>query len=221
MVACAGAVGTIPEPVERRSDWRIQRPSVPASIRAPFARATVAATAFWAVAALYLSIVPSYVRKLLSTHNLALVSALSALVLLASCGGQLMTVRRRLDNTRAQAAGLVLLAGGLGLLVAAFPLHALAVVVASAVLAGIGHGIGFLGSQTEINDVAPGERRGEVTSAFAMCIYAGVATAVIGVGVLTLRFSLFASVTALALAIALVALSTAVWQLVAHVRRGR
>jgi MFS family permease len=193
--------------------WHIQRPSVPAAIRLPFARATLAATAFWAVAALYLSIVPSYVRELLSTHDLALVSALSALVLVASCCAQLLSVRPRLGSRHAQATGLLLLAAGLGLLVVAFPLHSLAVVVASAGLAGAGHGLGFLASQTDINDVAPQERRGEVTSAFATCIYAGVATSVIGVGVLTLRLSLFASVTILATAIAVVAVATAWWHL--------
>ena len=221
MLACVAAIARIPEPVQRRGEWRIQRPSVPAAIRVPFARATVAATAFWAVAALYLSIVPSYVRKLLATHNLALVSALSALVLIASCCGQVVTLRPRLNNCRAQAVGLVLLAAGLALLVAAFPLHSTAAVVASALLAGLGHGVGFLAAQTEINDVAPDDRRGEVTSAFAMCIYAGVATSVIGVGLLTLRFSLFASVTALAVAIGAVAVATAVWQLGTHVRPGR
>jgi MFS family permease len=212
-VVCAAGIATIPEPVRRRGEWRIQRPSVPAAIRRPFARATLAATAFWAVAALYLSIVPSYLRKVLSTHNLALVSALSALVLVASCCGQLLTLRPRLTNRAAQAAGLGLLALGLVFLVAALPLHSLAVVIAGAVLAGAGHGLGFLASQTDINDVAPEERRGEVTSAFAMCIYAGVATSVIGVGLLTLRLSLFASVAAFAGAIAAVAVATACWHL--------
>jgi MFS family permease len=212
-LACVAGIAALPEPVERRHGWHIQRPSVPAAIRLPFARATLAATAFWAVAALYLSIVPSYVRELLSTHDLALVSALSALVLVASCCAQLLSVRPRLGSRHAQATGLLLLAAGLGLLVVAFPLHSLAVVVASAGLAGAGHGLGFLASQTDINDVAPQERRGEVTSAFATCIYAGVATSVIGVGVLTLRLSLFASVTILATAIAVVAVATAWWHL--------
>ena len=150
---------------------------------------------------MYLSIVPSYLRNVLSTQNLALISALSALVLVASCCSQLLTLRPKLSNRAAQAVGLGLLAAGLAFLVAALPLHSLAVVIAGAVLAGAGHGIGFLAAQTDINDVAPRERRGEVTSAFAMCIYAGVAASVIGVGLLTLRLSLFASVAAFACAI--------------------
>jgi MFS family permease len=212
-VVCAAGIAAIPEPVRHGGKRRIQRPSVPVPIRLPFARATLAATAFWAVAALYLSIVPSYLRKVLSTHNLALISALSALVLVASCFGQLLTLRPKLGNHTAQAVGLGLLALGLVFLVVALPLHSLAVVIAGAVLAGGGHGVGFLASQTDISDVAPDERRGEVTSAFAMCIYAGVASSVIGVGLLTLRLSLFAAVAVFACAIGVVAVATACWHL--------
>jgi MFS family permease len=212
-IVCGAGIAAIPEPVRRAGGRRIQRPSVPAAIRLPFARATLAATAFWAVAALYLSIVPSYLRRVLSTHNLALISALSALVLVASCFGQLLTRRPKLDNHAAQAAGLGLLALGLVFLVVALPLHSLAVVIAGAVLAGAGHGVGFLASQTDINDVAPDQRRGEVTSAFAMCIYAGVASSVIGVGLLTLRVSLFAAVAIFACTIGVVAVATACWHL--------
>lgn len=116
----------------------------------------------------------------------------------------------------AQAAGLGLLAAGLACLVAALPLHSLAVMIAGALLAGVGHGLGFLASQTDINELAPADRRGEVTSAFATCIYAGVATSVIGVGLLTLGFSLFASVAAFAAVIAALAVATAVWHVVAN-----
>jgi MFS family permease len=215
-VVCAAGILRIPEPVRRRSEWRMQRPSVPASIRTAFARTSLTAAALWAVAALYLSIVPSYVRKLLSTHNLALVGVLSALVLIASCAGQLLTLRPALNNRIAQAAGLVLLAAGLVLLVIAFPAHSLALVVASASLAGLGHGLGFLAAQTEINELAPQNRRGEVTSAFATCIYAGVAAAVIGAGLLTLRLSLFAAVSGLAVGVAVLALLAACWHLAAR-----
>lgn len=103
------------------------------------------------MAALYLSIVPSYVRRVLETSNLAAVAALSSLVLVAACAGQLVTVRPRLDNGRA----------------------------------------------------------------FATGIYAGVATSLIGVGLLTLRFSLFASVATFAVVMATLAVATAIWHLAA------
>jgi MFS family permease len=195
-VVSAVLVLSLPEPGRPHGEWRIQRPSVPADVRTPFVRASVSAGALWSVAALFLSIVPSYVRSLLGTHDLALVGALSALVLVASCAGQLSTLRPRLDDGRAQ-------------------LHSLAAVVAGGVLAGLGHGLGFLASQTQINELAPENSRGAVTSAYTTCIYAGVATSVVGVGLLTMRLSLFASVAVFAAAVGSVAIAAACWHLAA------
>jgi lipopolysaccharide export LptBFGC system permease protein LptF len=81
-----------------------------------------------------------------------------------------------------------------------------------AVLAGTGHGLGFLNAQAELNGIAPAERRGEVTAAFFCCIYALVAAAVIGSGLLDLRLSLGHSVAAASIVVAVVALAGAAWQ---------
>lgn len=78
-------------------------------------------------------------------------------------------------------------------------------------LAGAGHGIGFLYAQDELNRIAPPERRGEVTAAFITCIYAGVAESVIAIGLLDLRVSLSTGVGVVASALAATALATAAW----------
>ena len=57
---------------------RVVRPSVPPEIRVLFARVSVTGAAVWAVAALFLSVVPSYAADLLDTSNLALLGAVSA-----------------------------------------------------------------------------------------------------------------------------------------------
>jgi hypothetical protein len=62
---------------------------------------------------------------------------------------------------------------GLVALVAAFPAHSLALVLAAALLGGVGHGMAFLGAQQNLNAIAPPDRRGEVTAAFFVCIYLG------------------------------------------------
>ena len=95
--------------------------------------------------------------------------------------------------------GLALVVAGLAALVLAFPLHSLAALFASALLGGAGHGLAFLGAQAEINDLAPIERRGEVTAAFISCIYSGVAISAIGVGLLSTALSLRAAVTIFAI----------------------
>ena len=164
------------------------------------------------VAALFLSVVPSYAAKLLDTDDLALLGAIAATMLATSCLTQWLAAGRA--SLHAQPTGLAVLACGLVALVLAFPLHSLPIVLAAALLAGAGHGLAFLGAQTEVNHIAPPERRGEVTAAFMSCIYGGVAVSVIGVGVISSSAqSLFTAVAAFAAAIGATAVLTAGWHL--------
>jgi MFS family permease len=214
-LVAAAAVLTIPEPAPAGGRWRIQRPSVPRDIRAGFWRASLTATTVWMVAALYLSVVPSYASKLLDTGNLALLGAIAASLLATSCAAQLIASHRD-GSAGAQPLGLALVVAGLVALVLAFPLHSLAALFASAILGGAGHGLAFLGAQTEVNHIAPPERRGEVTAAFMSCIYGGVAVSVIGVGVIsTSAQSLYTAVAIFAAAIGATAMLTAGWHLAA------
>jgi MFS family permease len=212
IAATAVAVLSIPEPATTSGRWEIQRPSVPPAIRVPFARASLTGAAVWAVAAVFLSVVPSYAANLLDTDNLALLGAIAATMLATSCAAQVLASGRA-TAARAQPAGLALLACGLLALVLAFPLHSLPVVLAAAVLAGAGHGLAFLGAQTEVNHLAPAERRGEVTAAFMSCIYGGVAASIISLGVVSSSVSLYTAVTAFAVAVGATAVLTAGWHL--------
>jgi len=54
---------------------------------------------------------------------------------------------------------------GIAALLAAFPLHALVLVLAAALLAGLALGLGYFGAQSAVNALVPEERRGEVTAA--------------------------------------------------------
>jgi MFS family permease len=186
---------------------------VPKEIRSEFIRVSLTAAAVWSVAALFFSVLPTYAGKLLHSHDLALLAAITATLLTASAAVQPLALRRRLRH--GQPVGLSLLAVGLVMLVAAFPLGSLAVLLAAAVLAGAGHGVAFLGAQADLNRIAPDERRGEVSAAFAVFIYLGVATAVIGVGLLALLISLFAAVGVFAAVIGGTAVAAAAWHLLA------
>jgi hypothetical protein len=214
---------TLPEPSGgRREPWRLQRPRVPRELRGAFARVSLTAATVWASVALYLSIVPSYAGDLLTTGNLALLAGIASVALASSCVAQTVARRRVLSLRLDQALGLGLLACGLLALVLAAPLHSLAVLVAAAAAAGAGHGVGFVSAQEELNELAPGERRGEVTAAFIGCIYFLVAGSVISTGLLDLRLSLTVSVGAVAVALAVTSLAAAAWQLSAagHARDG-
>ncbi len=100
-------------------------------------------------------------------------------------------------------------------LVLASPLHALAYLIAGAVIAGAGHGVGFLAAQHDLNRIAPEDRRGEVNAAFYTCIYVGVSVSVIGVGVLGELTSLYTGVVVFSLITGAAALFVATWQLLA------
>lgn len=211
-VVAAIAVTRLPrEPVSGR--WRPQRPSVPAEIRADFAHAGLSGATVWAVGGLFLSVVPSYTAQLLHNHNLALLGAVAAMMLAAACAVQAVSVRMQLAPRRAQPAGLVSLVAGLAALVGAFPAKSLVLIVAAALFAGAGLGLTYFGSQAEVNQLAPGARRGEVTAAFLTCVYLGVAATAISTGLLSDAYSLptaIAVVCGVAGATALVAVG---WQL--------
>ncbi len=210
-------VAAIREPREPSGEWRLQRPSVPRAERRRFARASLTGASVWAVGSLYLSVIPSYAAKLLDTSDLALLGAISALMLAAACPVQVLGVRGLVSPRTAQPAGLVLLVAGLALLVLAFPAQSLPLVLAAALLGGLGLGLGYFGSQAEINQLAPPERRGEVTAAFITCLYTGVSITVITVGVVSDQLSLRTAVTGASIVIAAVALATTLW----HVMDGR
>jgi MFS family permease len=214
-VATAIAILRSAEPRRVTGEWRLQKPSVPAAIRVPFARACLTCAAVWAVGALFLSVVPSYVGDLLDTGNLALLGAISATMLTMACLAQAFSLHGAVTPRRAQPAGLGLLIVGLAALVIAFPLHALVPVLAAAVLAGTGLGFAYFGAQTEINELAPDERRGEVTAAFISSVYLAVSVTAIGTGLLTDATSLSTAVATAATTVAIVAAATAAWHLAA------
>jgi MFS family permease len=208
----AGFVWTLPESGRSEEPWRVQWPRVPRPVRADFARLGVTAGLVWASLALYLSVVPSYVAGLLSTDNLAFLGANSALACLTSAGTQIWTRRRGGDRGRWQALGLTLLAVGLALLVVSATTESLVTILLGAVVTGVGHGLGFLHAQDELNDVAPAERRAEVSAAFVCCIYVLVGGSVVGVGLLEEVASLTHAVAIVGGVLTLAALAAAAWQ---------
>ncbi|HEU5477515.1 MAG TPA: MFS transporter [Gaiellaceae bacterium] len=216
LTVVAGAfVLRLPEPGdEGREPWRPQWPRVPSEIHRAFFRVGLTAGAVWATMALFLSIVPSYTERILRTRDLAVVAAIAALALLASFVAQAVAERREGSLRRDQALGCVLLALGLGGVVAAGPSGLLALLVAGSIVAGVGHGVAFLTAQHELNELAPGERRGEVTAAFIACIYFCVASFVIASGLLGSLFSLDVSVEAVGSALIAVAVGTAAWHVI-------
>jgi MFS family permease len=213
-LVAAAFVLRLPERRENdREPWRPQWPRVPAEIRRSFFRVALTAGVTWAALSLFLSIVPAFAEHVLRARNLAVLAGIAALALFASFVAQAVMGRREGSHRRDQALGLVLLALGLGGLVAAAPTGSLALLVAGAVAAGVGQGVAFLTAQEELNELAPDERRGEVTAAFIACIYLLIAIFAIASGLLASAFSLDVSIEATGSAIVAVSLGAAGWQL--------
>lgn len=149
-------------------------------------------------------------------RNLAAVAAIAAVALVASFVAQALLERIEGSHRRDRAIGCVLVALGLGCVVGAAPSGAApsgaaALLVVGSIVAGAGHGLAFLTAQQELNELAPGERRGEVTAAFIACIYVSVAGFVIATGLLASVFSLDASVAAVGSVLIAVTLGAAIW----------
>ena len=218
LAVCALLIALLAFVPETRPDqdaggWRIQRPGVPVEIRADFARVAITAGAAWAVAAsLFLAVIPSYASSILETTDLAVLGAVTATMLFASCAAQLLA-RGGAPPAAAQAGGLILLAAGLLSLVLATPLASPELLVLGALLAGCGHGLAILAAQDNLTQIAPEDRRAEVSAAFYVCIYASVALPVIGVGVLAATVSLYTAVAVFSAVTGTTALAVAAWHL--------
>ncbi|MDX6631983.1 MAG: hypothetical protein QOH00_4229 [Gaiellales bacterium] len=219
MVACATAAAlllTMPEPGQPRGGaWSVPRPSVPREIRVAFARVAATGAAVWAVVALFFSVVPSFATERLGTHNLAVLGAISSVVLVCSSVSQIAS-RDTIQPRLAQALGLGLLTAGLAALVLASATDSAIVLIAASVLAGTGHGLGFLGAQDDLNRIAPPARRGEINAALYTCIYLGVALPVIGVGVLADLTTLTTAVVVFAFVTGTAAVSVAAWHILSE-----
>jgi len=176
-------VGALPEKNRaslRDVSWKPRRPGVPRSIRRPFGYASASAFIAWAVAGLFLTVVPTYTASVLHTHNLAVEGGIVFLMFGASALVQLLL--RSLSPRPAMASGLVLLAAGLVGIVMAYPATSTWLLLVGAALTGLGQGLAFMGSLALVTAVTPEERRADVNSSLYVVIYVGVGLPVLGVG---------------------------------------
>jgi MFS family permease len=145
-------------------------------------------------------VIPSFLAVVFDTKNLALTSAALALMIATSALAQLGA--HRLRAVTAQVVGLGALAVGLALLVAATVTRDPVVAVLAMLGSGVGHGLIFVGEMAEITVATPAEERGAVISVVHLINYIGLGGPVIGVGFLSLSYSLPAATRLAALAIA-------------------
>jgi hypothetical protein len=77
-------------------------------------------------------------------------------------------------------------------------------------LSGAAAALGYRGSLQVVNEIAPADRRAEVTSSFLLCCYLGNAIPVVGVGVISKLATPIVASSAFAVTIALFAIAALV-----------
>ena len=179
-------------------------PQLDAAERRGFVVAALTSAIVWWLASLFVSIVPAFVATLLGARSPALQGALALIVFTVSPLAQLLG--RRLSDGAASRAGLIGTAIALAALLGAVPAHSLALFAAGSTLAGVAHGLGFLGAQSAVNRIGPPEARARLSARFYAVTYLGIGITLLCVGALTAPLGLYGALAAVAAVAALAAL---------------
>jgi MFS family permease len=200
-VATAGVVLS-PETVEvaHRARLRPQRLRVPAEARGVFVPAAIAGFAGFMVLGLFTAVAPAFLAQVLGLSNHALAGLVVFAVFAASTAGQLAL--ERVPQRRALPIGCLILIVGVGLVGAGVSTASLILLLAGAVVAGLGQGLGFRAGLASVSAHSPSDRRGEVTSSLFTILYVAISIPVIGVGVAAQGFGLVPATLAFAAIVA-------------------
>ena len=201
-----------PEPIsdprplrgERSASLRPQRLRVPASARPVFVRAVIAGFAGFAVLGLFTAVSPQFVSQVIGIRNAAVEGLVVFSLLAASTVGQLVSAR--LGERRALVDGSAVLAVGALVIAGALLAASLPLLVAGAVVAGLGQGASFRAGLSAVGAASPAEQRSEVSSSYFVAIYIALSIPVIGVGVAAQAVGLVAAGVGFSVVVALLAL---------------
>lgn len=162
---------------------RMQRLRVPAQLRGNFTRAAAAGFASFATSGLFSAVAPTFLATLLHQPSPALAGAMVFALFTASAVGQLTL--GRMSAWAGLCAGCIGVIAGAGLVAAALALESLAILIAGAVVAGLGQGLSVGAGLAALNAQAPPDRRGEVASSYFVVLYVALSIPIVGVGLAT------------------------------------
>jgi MFS family permease len=207
LVALAAAgLAAVPEPIERRAGrvrLQVQRFGVPEDVRPTFVRAAVAGFAGFAVLGFFTAVSPLFLGQVLHETR-HLVTGLTVFALLGSATvGQIASAR--VPERISLLGGCVALAVGTAIVAVGLVTAQLPVVLAGAVVAGLGQGASFRAGLQAVAGAAPADRRSEVSSTFFLVLYVAISIPVIGVGAAAQVFGLVPAAVVFAGIVALLA----------------
>ncbi len=205
VVAAAGCVWAVPEPVQRESPFRlqVQRIRIPREIRAVFVRAAIAGFAGFAVLGVFAAVSPAFLGEVLNESSPAVTGVVVASVFAASVVGQFASAR--LETSRALIVGCVGLIIGMAMVGASLPVGSLALLMVGGLVAGLGQGMSFRAGLGSVTSASPAEQRAEIASAFFVALYVGIAIPVVGVGAAATAFGLVTAGVLFAMLVGLLA----------------
>jgi MFS family permease len=185
----------LPETALTRSGgWLPRLPRLPRAAGFTLGVAGFAAGLAWACAALFISVVPSYLRTELHLQSPALAGVLAFVVLAVSALVQLRL--HDVDAAGATRIGIVLCVAGVAAIVAAVPLHTVALLALAVLAIGAGHAFVVVGTLAEANRVAPADARAETLSLYYAVLYLIVGLPIVGIGLVATTAGFFAGFVA-------------------------
>jgi MFS family permease len=203
VVLAFGAVLLAPETSSRTGRVGFQRLSVPPEVRQVFLTAATAAFAGFAVTGLFSAVTPSFVSGVIGIANHAVAGVVASSIFIASAVAQLTA--RRIPARRAIAVGCAILVAGMVILAIALHTASLPALLAAAVVAGVGQGISFSRGLAAVAELAPADRRAEVSSTYFVVAYVAISVPVVGEGFASQRLGLRTAGVSFAIATAVLA----------------
>jgi MFS family permease len=188
LVPATAALLAIPNTGGGSSSAAVAKLSIPGEVRTTFIRAGTVAFAAFATMGLFTAVAPAFVAKVIGDPSRLLSGTVVFALFASSTIGQLSLERS--GPERALPIGCVLMIVGTGLIAGALAARSLGLLVAGAVVAGFGTGLGFRAGLAAVNAQAPAERRGELNSSYFVVAYLALSVPIIGVGVATEAFGL-------------------------------
>lgn len=179
--------------------------SVPPPIRRAFTLVAVQTFIGWGTLAMFMSLVPTFLDTRLNLRNLMAGTIVIVVIQLSVVATSL--VGERLNNRLAIIAGMLALGGGVWSLLLSALLQSKTLIGVAAVLVGAGFGLSYLAGLRIIEDIAPPEHLGEVTSAFLVACYLGFSVPVLAVGIAADSIGLLQAFIAAAVLLGVIALA--------------
>lgn len=206
LTALAGAALLLVRDRARRTGGplRLQLPRIPTEARSMFAASWIGGFASFAMCGLFSALVPNFMHDELGISGSAAIGVTVFLVFGASAVAQISL--RSLPDRSLIGYGAVLLAGSMAVFVAAVALDALALLVVSSVVAGVGHGMLFMTGMRAVVSASRPENRTGATTSFFVSAYVAISVPPILAGVLARSIGLTGASLVFGLLIAVMAL---------------